>query len=49
MADDLNRFLYRILPSVEGLHAIVVSDGGGMPIIKVVNGDAPDLISWMPF
>lgn len=52
MADDLYRFLYKILPSVEGLHAIVVSDGGGMPVIKVVNGNAPehalDLISYPP-
>ncbi|KAL2780639.1 ragulator complex protein LAMTOR3 isoform 2 [Daubentonia madagascariensis] len=34
MADDLKRFLYKKLPSVEGLHAIVVSDRDGVPVIK---------------
>lgn len=26
MVDDLKRFMYKMLPSVEGLHAIVVSE-----------------------
>ncbi|XP_066576718.1 ragulator complex protein LAMTOR3 isoform X2 [Amia ocellicauda] len=34
MADDLKRFLYKQLPSVEGLHAIVVTDRDGVPVIK---------------
>ncbi|XP_030420297.1 ragulator complex protein LAMTOR3 isoform X2 [Gopherus flavomarginatus] len=34
MADDLKRFLYKKLPSVEGLHAILVSDRDGVPVIK---------------
>ncbi|XP_063278977.1 ragulator complex protein LAMTOR3 isoform X1 [Prinia subflava] len=42
MADDLKRFLYKKLPSVEGLHAIVVSDRDGVPVIKVANDNAPE-------
>nr|BAE35093.1 unnamed protein product [Mus musculus] len=42
MADDLKRFLYKKLPSVEGLHAIVVSDRDGVPVIKVANDSAPE-------
>ncbi|XP_036196441.1 ragulator complex protein LAMTOR3 isoform X3 [Myotis myotis] len=39
---DLKRFLYKKLPSVEGLHAIVVSDRDGVPVIKVANDNAPE-------
>uniref|UniRef100_A0A452IPJ1 Uncharacterized protein n=1 Tax=Gopherus agassizii TaxID=38772 RepID=A0A452IPJ1_9SAUR len=42
MADDLKRFLYKKLPSVEGLHAILVSDRDGVPVIKVANDNAPE-------
>ncbi|XP_069781704.1 ragulator complex protein LAMTOR3 isoform X1 [Narcine bancroftii] len=42
MADDLKRYLYKQLPSVEGLHAIVVSDRDGVPVIKVANDNAPE-------
>uniref|UniRef100_A0A670IXI0 Late endosomal/lysosomal adaptor, MAPK and MTOR activator 3 n=3 Tax=Podarcis muralis TaxID=64176 RepID=A0A670IXI0_PODMU len=42
MADELKRFLYKKLPSVEGLHAIVVSDRDGVPVIKVANDNAPE-------
>ncbi|XP_070776573.1 ragulator complex protein LAMTOR3 isoform X2 [Enoplosus armatus] len=34
MADDLKRYLYKQLQSVEGLHAIVVTDRDGVPVIK---------------
>ncbi|XP_048853207.1 ragulator complex protein LAMTOR3-like isoform X3 [Brienomyrus brachyistius] len=34
MGDDLKRYLYKQLPSVEGLHAIVVTDRDGVPVIK---------------
>ncbi|XP_063467079.1 ragulator complex protein LAMTOR3 [Symphalangus syndactylus] len=40
--EDLKRFLYKKLPSVEGLHAIVVSDRDGVPVIKVANDNAPE-------
>ncbi|XP_036875981.1 ragulator complex protein LAMTOR3 isoform X2 [Manis javanica] len=40
--NDLKRFLYKKLPSVEGLHAIVVSDRDGVPVIKVANDNAPE-------
>ncbi|XP_046956263.1 ragulator complex protein LAMTOR3-like [Lynx rufus] len=42
MADDLKRFPYKKLPSVEGLHAIVVSDRDGVPVITVANDNAPE-------
>ncbi|KAM9842504.1 ragulator complex protein LAMTOR3 isoform 1-T1 [Aulostomus maculatus] len=49
MADDLKRYLYKQLQSVEGLHAIVVTDRDGVPVIKgtqqlcrrVANDSAP--------
>ncbi|KAJ0008992.1 hypothetical protein NQD34_016407 [Periophthalmus magnuspinnatus] len=41
MADDFKRFLYKQLQSVEGLHAIVVTDRDGVPVIKVANDNAP--------
>uniref|UniRef100_A0A8D2JMH7 Ragulator complex protein LAMTOR3 n=1 Tax=Sciurus vulgaris TaxID=55149 RepID=A0A8D2JMH7_SCIVU len=39
-SDDLKRFLYKKLPSVEGLHAIIVSDRDGVPVIKVANDNS---------
>ncbi|KAM4625666.1 ragulator complex protein LAMTOR3 [Polymixia lowei] len=42
MADDLRRYLYKQLPSVEGLQAIVVTDRDGVPVIKVANEHAPE-------
>ncbi|XP_056674670.1 ragulator complex protein LAMTOR3-like [Monodelphis domestica] len=42
MMDDLKRFPYKKLPSVEGLHAIVVSDRDGVPVIQVANDNAPE-------
>nr|XP_057934671.1 ragulator complex protein LAMTOR3 isoform X2 [Doryrhamphus excisus] len=41
MADDLKRYLYKQLQSVEGIHAIVVTDRDGVPVIKVANDNAP--------
>ncbi|KAL3048783.1 hypothetical protein OYC64_008290 [Pagothenia borchgrevinki] len=41
MADDLKRYLYKQLQSVEGLHAVVVTDRDGVPVIKVANDNAP--------
>ena len=40
MADELKQFLSKKLPSVEGLHAVVVSDR--VPVIKVANDNAPE-------
>ncbi|CAL8400237.1 unnamed protein product [Boreogadus saida] len=42
MVDDIRRYLYKQLPSVEGLHAIVVTDRDGVPVIKVANENAPE-------
>uniref|UniRef100_A0AAQ4QTK4 Ragulator complex protein LAMTOR3 n=1 Tax=Gasterosteus aculeatus aculeatus TaxID=481459 RepID=A0AAQ4QTK4_GASAC len=39
--EDLKRYLYKQLQSVEGLHAIVVTDRDGVPVIKVANDHAP--------
>uniref|UniRef100_A0A4W5PHK0 Late endosomal/lysosomal adaptor, MAPK and MTOR activator 3 n=1 Tax=Hucho hucho TaxID=62062 RepID=A0A4W5PHK0_9TELE len=42
LLQDLNRYLYKQLPSVEGLHAIVVTDRDGVPVIKVAKDNAPE-------
>ncbi|GAA6081764.1 ragulator complex protein LAMTOR3 [Tachysurus ichikawai] len=39
---DMKRYLYKQLPTVEGLHAIVVTDRDGVPVIKVANDNAPE-------
>ncbi|CAN9502067.1 unnamed protein product [Ophioblennius macclurei] len=41
MADELKRYLYKQLQSVDGLHAVVVTDRDGVPVIKVANDNAP--------
>ncbi|XP_008320809.1 ragulator complex protein LAMTOR3 [Cynoglossus semilaevis] len=41
MADDLKRYLYKQLQSIEGLHAVVVTDRDGVPIVKVANDNVP--------
>uniref|UniRef100_A0A3P9J1K1 Late endosomal/lysosomal adaptor, MAPK and MTOR activator 3 n=1 Tax=Oryzias latipes TaxID=8090 RepID=A0A3P9J1K1_ORYLA len=38
---DLKRFLYKQMQSVDGLHAIVVTDRDGVPVIKVANDSVP--------
>uniref|UniRef100_A0A8C7R8N7 Late endosomal/lysosomal adaptor, MAPK and MTOR activator 3 n=1 Tax=Oncorhynchus mykiss TaxID=8022 RepID=A0A8C7R8N7_ONCMY len=42
MLQDLKRYLYKLLPSVEGLHAIIVTDRDGVPVIKVAKNNAPE-------
>nr|XP_032825057.1 ragulator complex protein LAMTOR3 isoform X2 [Petromyzon marinus] len=42
MAEDLKRYLYKQLVKVDGLHAIVISDRDGVPIIKVATENAPE-------
>uniref|UniRef100_A0A8C4R952 Late endosomal/lysosomal adaptor, MAPK and MTOR activator 3 n=1 Tax=Eptatretus burgeri TaxID=7764 RepID=A0A8C4R952_EPTBU len=34
---DIKRYLYKQLSKVEGLHAIVISDRDGVPVVKVAN------------
>uniref|UniRef100_A0A8C8F5Z1 Ragulator complex protein LAMTOR3 n=1 Tax=Oncorhynchus tshawytscha TaxID=74940 RepID=A0A8C8F5Z1_ONCTS len=34
LLQDLKRYLYKLLPSVEGLHAIIVTDRDGVLVIK---------------
>ncbi|KAF0044747.1 hypothetical protein F2P81_003905 [Scophthalmus maximus] len=41
VGEDLKRYLYKQLQSVDGLHAIVVTDRDGVPVIKVANDNAP--------
>ncbi|KAK2825807.1 hypothetical protein Q5P01_020021 [Channa striata] len=41
MADELKRYLYKQLQSVEGLHAVVVTDRDGVPVVKVANDNVP--------
>uniref|UniRef100_A0A671PNS8 Ragulator complex protein LAMTOR3 n=1 Tax=Sinocyclocheilus anshuiensis TaxID=1608454 RepID=A0A671PNS8_9TELE len=42
LLQNLRSYLYKQLPSVEGLHAIVVTDRDGVPVIKVANDNAPE-------
>ncbi|XP_045732234.1 ragulator complex protein LAMTOR3-like [Mirounga angustirostris] len=42
MVGNLKSFLYKKLPSVEGLHAVVVSDRDGVPAVDVANDIAPE-------
>uniref|UniRef100_A0A674C5T7 Late endosomal/lysosomal adaptor, MAPK and MTOR activator 3 n=1 Tax=Salmo trutta TaxID=8032 RepID=A0A674C5T7_SALTR len=42
LLQDLKRYLYKLLPSVEGLHAIIVTDRDGVPVIKVAKDNAPE-------
>lgn len=39
-SQDLKRFLYKKLPSVEGLHAVIVSDRDRVRVIKVAIDNA---------
>ncbi|XP_061742780.1 ragulator complex protein LAMTOR3 isoform X2 [Nerophis ophidion] len=41
MIDDLKKYLFKQLQSVEGIHAIVVTDRDGVPVIKVASDNAP--------
>ncbi|XP_061842876.1 ragulator complex protein LAMTOR3 [Nerophis lumbriciformis] len=41
MVDDLKKYLFKQLQSVEGIHAIVVTDRDGVPVIKVASDNAP--------
>ncbi|XP_077999357.1 ragulator complex protein LAMTOR3-A-like [Glandiceps talaboti] len=44
MAEELHRYFRRLLNRVDGLHAIVVSDRDGVPVIKVAKETAPELV-----
>ncbi|XP_070545527.1 ragulator complex protein LAMTOR3-A-like [Ptychodera flava] len=43
MAEELYRHFRRLLNKVDGLHAIVVTDRDGVPVIKVAKETAPEL------
>ncbi|XP_077861963.1 ragulator complex protein LAMTOR3-B-like [Saccoglossus kowalevskii] len=43
MAEELHKYLRRLLNKVSGLHAIVIADRDGVPVIKVATDHAPDL------
>lgn len=42
MTEDLKKFLYRQLSTVDGLLAIVVSDRDGVPVLKISSEAVPD-------
>lgn len=43
MFQELKKFLYQLLNSVEGLHSILITDRDGVPVISVANDKAPEL------
>ncbi|XP_064615662.1 ragulator complex protein LAMTOR3-A-like [Liolophura sinensis] len=43
MAEELKRYLYSLMKLVDGLHAIVITDRDGVPVIKVAGENAPEL------
>ncbi|CAG7716838.1 unnamed protein product [Allacma fusca] len=49
MADELRKGLMQILSSSEGLHAIIITDRDGVPILKVNTESVPELALRMNF
>ncbi|XP_046734081.1 ragulator complex protein LAMTOR3-A [Diprion similis] len=40
---ELKKFLYQLLNSVDGLHSILITDRDGVPVISVSDEKAPEL------
>ncbi|KAL5019363.1 hypothetical protein ScPMuIL_005085 [Solemya velum] len=43
MTEDVKLFLHKVMKSIDGLHAIVITDREGIPLIKVSTENAPEL------
>ncbi|XP_076235091.1 late endosomal/lysosomal adaptor, MAPK and MTOR activator 3 [Calliopsis andreniformis] len=43
MTTELKKFLRGLLNSVEGLHSILITDRDGVPVVLVVEDEAPDM------
>ncbi|XP_054711471.1 ragulator complex protein LAMTOR3-A-like [Uloborus diversus] len=42
---DAKKFLQDIIKKVDGLHAILITDRDGIPVIKVNTADTPEVVS----
>ncbi|KAK7456515.1 hypothetical protein BaRGS_00039371 [Batillaria attramentaria] len=43
MAEEVKTYLRKLMNTVEGLHAILISDRDGVPMLKVADQNAPEL------
>ncbi|CAH1246684.1 ragulator complex protein LAMTOR3-A-like [Branchiostoma lanceolatum] len=43
MAEDLKRYIFRLMSKVDGLYGIAITDRDGVPVLKVSNENAPEL------
>ncbi|XP_064622268.1 ragulator complex protein LAMTOR3-A-like isoform X1 [Lineus longissimus] len=43
MAEDLKKLFHRQMKQIDGLHAIIVTDREGVPVVKVSDDSAPEL------
>lgn len=43
LSQELRKFLYGLLSSVEGLHSILITDRDGVPVISVTDDTTPEL------
>ncbi|CAI9726874.1 ragulator complex protein LAMTOR3 [Octopus vulgaris] len=44
MAEELKRYLMQLKNSVAGLNAIIITDRDGVPVLKVADDNAPELV-----
>lgn len=44
MAEELKRYLMQLKNSVSGLSAIIITDRDGVPVLKVADDNAPELV-----
>lgn len=45
MAEDLEEFVRRLLPTVDGLEAIIIADRDGVPVLKASTPSMPEAAS----
>merc|ERR1712018_5750 len=43
MVEELKKYLFHLLKITDGLHAIIISDRDGVPVIKVCTDPTPEL------
>merc|ERR1712179_838600 len=43
MAEDLKRYFLNLMKMVDGLHAIIITDREGVPVLKVCDEDVPEM------
>ncbi|CAH1793608.1 unnamed protein product [Owenia fusiformis] len=43
MMDELKKWLFKLIGMTDGLHAIIITDRDGVPVLKVATESAPEL------